>query len=228
MAGLSTLDNLLTAPRYSFAEADRLAGVGRGTSKRWLKGYKYWYTPGELRVLPPVNEELEERDAVAFIDLMETVVIGGLRDKGFSLGTIRKINEYCQAYLNKTRPLVTETFKVSGRDAFILASHGHLVNVSTQRGMQAWNEVLDPFLERVDFENELTRRWWPLGKQEPVVLDPDYGFGLPVIFGTGVRTEIVAERSLAGDGIEEIIYDFGLDRDQVEAALRYEDVQLAA
>lgn len=221
-------DDSLTAPRYSFAETDRLAGVSRGTSKRWLMGYTYWYAPGELRASPPVNPEVETRHSAAFIDLMEIVVIGGLRRKGFSLPTIRKINEFCQTYLHTTRPLVTETFKVDGEDAFILAGSMQLVNVSAKAGMLAWREVLDPFLESVDFENELARRWWPRGRQEPVVLDPDYGFGMPVVSGTSVRTEIIAERALAGDNAEEIAYDFSLGRRQIDAALRYESVSLAA
>lgn len=222
------IDDSLTTPRYGFAEADRLAGVSRGTSKRWLTGYTYWYAPGELRASPPVNSEAEHRKGAAFIDLMEIVVIGGLRRKGFSLPTIRRINEFCQTYLHTTRPLVTETFKVDGKDAFILAGRSQLVNVTAKAGMMAWDEVLDPFLENVDFERELARRWWPRGKREPVVLDPDYGFGLPVIHGTSVRTEIVAERALAGDAAGEIAYDFGLDHRQIESALRYEGVSPAA
>lgn len=229
MTSPTTFDSeRLTAPLYSYAEADRLAGVGRGTSSRWLKGYRYWYAPSDLRVMPPVTESIESQEAVSFVDLVEVIVIGGLRKKGFSLRTIRKMNEFCQLLLQKTRPLVTETFKVSGRDIFVLASHGHLVNVSTQRGMQAWDEVLDPFLETVDYENELARRWWPMGREYPVVVDPEYGFGLPVVSGSGVRTEILAERARAGDTDEEISYDFGLDASQVEAALRYEGVPRAA
>jgi len=229
MTGSKTFDSeRLTAPLYSYAEADRLAGVGRGTSSRWLKGYRYWYAPSDLRVMPPVTESIKSQEAVSFVDLVEVIVIGGLRKKGFSLRTIRKINEYCQLLLQKTRPLVTETFKVSGRDIFVLASYGHLVNVSSQRGMQAWDEVLDPFLETVDYENELARRWWPMGREYPVVVDPEYGFGLPVVSGSGVRTEILAERARAGDTDEEISHDFGLDASQVEAALRYEGVPHAA
>jgi uncharacterized protein (DUF433 family) len=49
-----------------------------------------------------------------------------------------------------------------------------------------------------------------------------YGFGLPVVSGSGVRTEIVAERFRAGDAKEEIAYDFGLDPRGTESALRYE------
>lgn len=52
--------------------------------------------------------------------------------------------------------------------------------------------------------------------------DPDYGFGLPVVWRSGVRTEIVAERFRAGDTRQEIAYDFGISPAEVEAAVRYE------
>jgi uncharacterized protein (DUF433 family) len=109
-----------------------------------------------------------------------------------------------------------------GRDIFVDEGFGILVNVGYEAGMQAWEVVLDDFLENVDYENELVRRWWPLGKNVKVVIDPDYGFGLPVIEGTGVRTEIIAERRRAGDSPDEIGYDFGVTADQIEDALRWE------
>ena len=212
----------LNRPLYSFAEADQLAGVTRGTASRWLKGYQYWYSPTELRMLPPMTPGPEPKEGASFIDLVEVIAIGRLREKGFSLRRIRQINEYCRLALQKLRPLVTETFKTSGRDVFVMASSGYLLNVLHQAGMQAWDEVLDPFLDTLDYEEEIARRWWPEGKGEPVVVDPDYGFGLPVIAGSGIRTEIVAERHRAGDTNEEIAYDFGVEVPQVEAALRYE------
>jgi hypothetical protein len=41
-------------PLYSFAEADRIARVTPNTSRRWLKGYGFWYG-GEHRQMPPVT-----------------------------------------------------------------------------------------------------------------------------------------------------------------------------
>ena len=41
MLGLTDHDyERLTRPLYTYAEAERLAGVTRGTSSRWLKGYR--------------------------------------------------------------------------------------------------------------------------------------------------------------------------------------------
>ena len=38
---------ILTVPAYSYAEADGLAHVSSGTSKRWIEGYSYTNTKGE-------------------------------------------------------------------------------------------------------------------------------------------------------------------------------------
>lgn len=211
----------ITRPLYSFPEADRLAKVTPGTSRRWLKGYGFWYS-GERREMPPITSTEGPKDAASFVDLMEVAAIGELIKRGFSLRRIRKINEYCRLYLRRSRPLVTEEFKVAGQDIFVEESFDVLVNVGHEAGMRAWYEILDPFLKDVDYEYDLVRRWWPLGKSRMVVVDPDYGFGLPVIAGTGVRTEIIAERTRAGDSREEITYDFGVTERQIEDALRWE------
>lgn len=215
------ISDILSRPLYSYAEADRIARVSRGTSRRWLRGYKYWYFEEE-RNQPPVTPKSGHEAGVSFIDLIEVVATDRLRVNGFSLKKVRQINEFCQVHLKTDRPLVTETFKFEGADIFVKVGEGYLLNVGLQRGMQAWDEVLDPFLETLDYEEKLARRWWPRGKDVPVVVDPDYGFGLPVVAGTGIRTEDIAERAEAEEPMEEIAGDFGIEVYQVEAALGYE------
>jgi uncharacterized protein (DUF433 family) len=214
-------------PLYSFAEADRIARVTSNTSRRWLKGYHFWYDE-ERREMPPITPGRGKQDAVSFVDLVEVAVIGKLRKRNFSLKRIRQINAYCRLYLQVPRPLVTQKFKVAGQSIFLEEDFDVLVDVGREAGMLAWREVLEPFLEDVEYENELARRWWPLGRDHKVVVDPDYGFGLPIIEGVGVRTEIIAERREAGDSIEEITYDFGVTPDQIEDALLWEKPEDAA
>src|SRR3990172_12393445 len=93
----------LSQPRYSYTEADRLAGVSHGTSKRWLAGYQY-LRPGKERITqPPVTRGLDVGDGVSFIDLVEIVAIGRLKSFGFSLRQVRQIVKFWQDSLGVSR-----------------------------------------------------------------------------------------------------------------------------
>jgi uncharacterized protein (DUF433 family) len=230
MDSVSNDFGLFTRPLYSYAEADRLAEVSRGTSARWVKGYRYWNERGERVSRPPVTARSDAKveEGVSFFDLVSIKAIDGLRRRRFSLPKIRNVVKYCQDELEFDYPLATQRFKTDRRRIYLEAGDGRLLEVlGGQRGAQAWDEILDPFLKDLDYENDLARRWWPLGKHEPVVVDPEYGFGSPVIVGSGLRTELVAERHEVGDSNEVIAYDFNLTPKQIETALRLED-KLAA
>ena len=211
----------LTLPRYSFAEADRLADVSRGTARRWLSGYTYRDTAGRPVKVPPITSGVTDDGAASFLDVIEIVAIGGLKRAGFSTRAIRQIVRNCQEILGVECPLTTLKFKVGGREVFV--DRGDvLVEVGRRKRMQAWNEVLAPFLASLDYTNDVASRWWPLGKAAPIVVDPDFGYGLPVVAGSGVRTEIIRERAEAGDLIQQIASDFNLDCTEVERALQFE------
>ena len=59
-----------------------------------------------------------------------------------------------------------------------------------------------------------------------VVIDPRIAFGNPIVDGTGISTAVLAQRYKAGDSIDELADDFGLSRDAVEQAIRYEVIPL--
>jgi uncharacterized protein (DUF433 family) len=219
----------LDRPLYSYEEADHLAGLGRGTARRWLEGYAYTAGSGERVLQPAITNGRRSKDepGVSFLELVELVAIGRLKGLGFTLPQIRRIAGFCRKRLGTDYPFASPLFKTDGRDIFV-GRPTYLLDVLRRKGAQAWNEVLAPFLESLDYQDDLARRWWPLGKAEPVIVDPDYGFGLPVVAGSGVRTEIVLERFRAGDRRDEIARDFNLTPDQVERALQFEVARLAA
>jgi uncharacterized protein (DUF433 family) len=221
----------LTRPLYTYAEADRLASVPRGTSSRWVKGYRYWNEWGQRIAQPSITaggSAGKTQAGVSFFDLIGIKAITGLKRMGFSLPRIREVVRYCQDELGVDYPLATETFKADRKRIYMTAGDGRLLEVlGGHRGAQAWDAVLDPFLDTLDYQNDFARRWWPLGRDDTVVVDPDYGFGLPVIVGSGLRTELVGERREVGDPPEVIAYDFSLTPKQVQSALKMED-KLAA
>lgn len=213
---------LLSQPLYTYPEADYLAGATRGTAKRWLSGYTFLSVAGRTVQRPPVTvREGGEVAGVSFLDLVEVVAIGGLKDFGLNLQAIRRIVANCQELFAVERPLVSLKFKGGGREVFVDEEES-LVEVLRGKGQRAWDEVLRPFIDTLDYDNELARRWWPLGKEELICLDPDYAFGLPVIHRTGVRTETILERLQVGESRDEIAADFNIEPAEVESALRFE------
>jgi uncharacterized protein (DUF433 family) len=152
---------------------------------------------------------------------VEIAAVGGLVRAGFSARAIRQIVQTCQEIFGVRHPLSTLKFKTGGREIFV-DEGGVLPEVGRRKHMHVWNEVLAPFLANLDYTHGLASRWWPLGRDVPIVVDPEYGYGLPVIEGSGVRTEIIRERAEAGDSVQQIAADFNLDLSEVERAIQFE------
>ena len=55
-----------------------------------------------------------------------------------------------------------------------------------------------------------------------IVIDPKRGFGKTVVAGTGVATQVIAERHRAGDSVKDLADDYRLALDLIEDAIRFE------
>ena len=174
---------------------------------------------------------------ISFFDLIEVAAIRRLREVGWTLRLIRAVIESSQDMLDVPRPLVMEGLK--NREFLMRLNSGEAeASVRFRGGQQVLIEyrgrewvgifnrlltALDPFLETVAYEDEFARRWWPLGKDHRVVVDPDYGFGLPVVAGSGVRTEIIYEQAQALESDVTIADDFNITLEDVRDAVQFEE-----
>ncbi len=215
------------APRYSYAEAERLAGVSRGTAKRWLRGYHHRGPDGEPRFRAPVipGERLDDADGyVSFADLVEIAALKRWRDLRWPPPTIRKVAEGCRQIFGVDRPLITERFQREAPGVFADAI-AHFADLSPRQRKQAW-ETMRAFVDTLDYEGDFVSAWWPRGRDVPVAIDPDYGFGLPVVVCSGLRTllrtEIVLEQFRAGETAAAIAADYRLPVRSITAAIDFE------
>ena len=60
-----------------------------------------------------------------------------------------------------------------------------------------------------------------------VVIDPALSAGRPVITGTGLATEVIAERYKAGESVSDLAKDYERKEEEIEEAIRCE-LRLAA
>jgi uncharacterized protein (DUF433 family) len=84
--------------------------------------------------------------------------------------------------------------------------------------------VIDDYLHYIDWDakdryaSSLRLRQYP--DVAPVIIDPRFGWGAPVVASTKVPVDAIVDLWLAGESLEDVAYEYGLTRKQVEAICR--------
>jgi len=65
-------------------------------------------------------------------------------------------------------------------------------------------------------------RWWPMGQETPVVIDPARAFGQPILSDAGIPTSTLADAVAAEGSVATVARLFRVAPRSVRAALRFE------
>ncbi|MBI4504259.1 MAG: DUF433 domain-containing protein [Chloroflexi bacterium] len=214
-----------TEPIYRVRDAARLAGVSTETVRRWLQGYQ----SGERQMPPVFGKPVEDIPRVSFLQLVEVVVASRFRKRRIRLESIRQAHRYARAKMRVDYPFASLNLESVGGHIFHVYDEEHRTSfaVLDTPGMYTLPGIVTDTLQSVDYEGDLAARWYPLGRDVPVVIDPYLSAGEPVIPGRRVRVEVIIKRFRAGQSIRFIARDLKLGTEQVEAVIRHSD-QLAA
>ncbi|MCY4283610.1 MAG: DUF433 domain-containing protein [Gammaproteobacteria bacterium] len=178
----------------------------------------------EAAVLNPV--------ALSFLNLVELHLLAAIRrEHTVPMHKVRRAIDYLQENTrnqsDKLHPLLSEQLQTDGLDLFV-EQYGRLVNISME-GQLAIREVVQAALRRIKRDTSgLPVKLYPFTRSrivnapEMVVIDPALSAGRPVIAGTGLATEIIAERCKAGETVAELARDYGRQKTEIEEAIRYE------
>ena len=191
-------------PRYPLAEAAKIVGMPTPTLRTWFCGWP----SGK----PPVLAADGGADApliLSFFNVVEARFLDAYRRRGVSMQRVRLALDFVSEHLSGfERPLLRPDFETDGKALFIElqeeASEAPMLLDVTGGGQLVWPEaVLEHFQSLVfDDQGDPSRLW--LDDRHDVMLDPRFGWGLPVVAGSGVRTDVLFERLEAGEGLDAI------------------------
>lgn len=220
----------LEMPLYTVAEASRYLKIPRSTVSYWAKGGTYTSRGQQKRFEPLIM--MPSKSKLSFHNLVELYAANALRtgsdgDKSnaVKVESIRPALEYAEHKLGINRLLLSEELLTGGGNLFI-THYGDLINL-TKRGQVAIRELLERYLNRVerDESNIPIRLYPPISdaiNEKPVVIDPEISFGRPVIASKGIRTSMIAHLVRAGESIDDIAYEYDIDRALVADAFLFE------
>lgn len=214
---------------YTLADTQRLTGVPRDTVRRWTRGYTYRYR-GKERHSPPIIATRTPRLAgvptLDFADLLEVRFLEAFRAYGVSARTIRRAAIQARELLGRPRPFSTRIFKTDGRTilAELVRDSADPMLLDLVRDQYEFKKLVDPHLyDGLEFNQlEEPERWWPLGPERSVVIDPLRAFGAPIVEREGVQTLILASGVVAEGSIEAVAAWYRVEVTAVEDALEFE------
>ena len=203
-AMLDTVERLgswRTNGKYTVRRTHNLTGVSQPSIKDWLRNY-----PDSVAALKPPWEDMSGRvrhqeSRLSFLELVDILVAGKFR--AASGKSYKKVREYHDDLV----PELGTQFPFAHQDMLT-------------RKDQLPASVAD-VLEQLDYEECFASRWCPLGKEQPIAVDPRRGSGAPTIKGRRLRVEDIRGYFVAGESIEFLSSDFDLEPIEVETVLRY-------
>lgn len=212
---------------YSFAEAQRLTKVPSSTIRRWTRGYKFSHGTTEYFSPPVIGAEGADGDTVLqFVDLMEVRVLDQFRSAGVSWRTMRMAVDRAREITGQSHPFSLRNFVTDGRSILMRIDDETLLDIVSNQ--QEFEKLVGPFLEDIDYEDQDDpKRWWPLGHNRQVVIDPQRNFGTPISANRGVPTRILYSQYLIEKDFEPVAWWHDVSRQEVEDAVEFE-IRLAA
>lgn len=208
---------------YTSREAADLVGADPQTVARWVSGYRR-----KPALFERDYQTIDGRRVLSFRDLMEVYFVARLRASGMSLQKIRKFAEQAAQLLDDAHPFSTQKVKLlTDHRTVVLATDAGWIDLSTRQCLMA--EILEGYFKCVEFGHDGTAcRWWPAGRDVPIVVDPQVAFGAPCIQDAGVSVEVIADFLDAGDKPEIIARMYRLPIDRVIAASDFVKLRRAA
>lgn len=167
--------------------------------------------------------EVDGVRAVNFYALIELAVFFLLRDKyDLSIHQINEARATMASTLNTPYPLAMYPV-LTGEKTIFYEYLGELIRTDKRNKNQiTLRAIVRPLLDKIEFdEDNVALKYYPLGKDAEVVVDPKHQFGQPTIKGTNIRVDVLAQMFENGESEKSLQSLYELTPKQVSDALRY-------
>lgn len=224
IAAVEEMAKLLKRPRrprlghgiFSFAEAGRLTRLTSSRIREWFD------RPTRPSMFAGDYESVDGDRTLSFLDLIDVLIAGKLRDAGVSLQSLRRVYDRMKDEVG-VHPFARNLLLTDGVKVFLKESEGEDAHVyEVLSGQEAFPRVIAPYLKQIRY-SEVTRlaERWDIASG--IVVDPRIFFGKPVVLSSGQPTHIIA-RAYAANGSSEraVAAWFGITEGEITAAVNFE------
>jgi uncharacterized protein (DUF433 family) len=191
------------------------------TVNRWMK--TYW--DGEFAEISnhPASWKVEGSKAVDFLTMIEIVVMGSLVEHGVRTRLIVNAHNLLTNKFNTKYPFATKEVlnKIrTGAGKLYWEEDNLLINLDGSGQINL--DFIRKLVRNLDFDSDdLASRYWPLGKERSILVDPKRKFGHPVLAGKNIYPETIFNMIKAGDPKEFVADLYELSTQEIDDIIEY-------
>ena len=224
-------------PTYTAAETGRLVGLQPSRVRRWLRGYEYdiaereTSTTRRVRQVPVIHRGDTDAPFASFLDLVDLLFVKKFLEAGVSLQKLRRAMEEADKLIGGHH-FAQRSFFTDGHNIYIeVRGRGDALLELLTGGQWVIASVIRHLATEIKFHEAtgFAERWFPLGPDASVVVDPRVSFGAPTILGRGIETANVYDLYLAEDERTDAVASWlSIEPKEVQDAVAFESRLKAA
>ncbi len=159
--------------------------------------------------------------ATNFLTLIEFYIFYLLREQKIGANKILEAHKNMSRELKTPYPFASSKLLINKKDilyevitdTWVYADNSNQIIIHT---------LIENFFNKIDFsDNALAERFWPLGKEHTIVVDPHHQFGQPVIDGTNINAASIYSMYQSGEPPATIGILYDLTDEQINDAIAF-------
>lgn len=187
--------------------------------RRWIQ--IYWDNKFAQQHDEPYSWGIGKDKAVNFYTLIEIYFFIKLRELGLSTNKILQAHKLISKEFKIKYPFAFTKILAGENDIFYYFDDNTLIKADLTKQI-GFKNIIEIYCKKIDFNNEnLANRFWPIGKENSIVVDPKHQFGQPTIDGTNILTDTIYSYYQGGESLEFIASLYELNIKQVQDAIYY-------
>ena len=207
-------NGIYTVPDLAF-----ILQLPQGKVRRWLNDFYNVRLGSKYKGKYSWGQGKEK--ATNFFTLIEFYVVYKLRENEVGVKTILEAHQLMSRQLKTVYPFASSEVLTEGKNIFYSTGDDTMLYANKSQQIVI-RKAIESFCKKIDFsEDRLARRYWPLGKDHEVVVDPLHQFGQPVISGTNINASVIYSMYESGEPLQAIGILFDLTEKQVNDAVAF-------
>ena len=188
--------------------------------RRWM--HEYWNAKFGGLAQTQFSVGMGKEEVTNFYTLIEFFTFYQLRERGVTAQKIIQAHQVLATHLNVAYPFATSNVFTDGKSVFFQHSEISQIIHADETLQIVIREVLNLFLKKIEFDSDqLAKRFFPMGKDHNVIIDPQRQFGQPVVGETNVLTESLYQLYKGGESAKTIATIYDLPEQDVKDAINF-------